>query len=115
MEMILADVREVTLSVLLPLLVALIAYYARKGGALLVSQLEAKAGANRTNFLGTLVTHWIFAAEQTHGLGTGEQKKAYVINLIRNAAIRYKFDLTDEEISAMVEGSIAQLKRQNLI
>ena len=115
MDQILSDLREVTLTVLVPILVAVIGYYGRLALAAVVAELEAKAGASRTNLIGTLITNFIFAAEQTAGLETGEKKKAFVIDRIMEAAAKHKIDVTETEITAMIEGAISQLKRQNVL
>ena len=52
----------------------------------------------------------VLAAEQTHGAGTGAEKKQIVREFIQKILVQKGVALTDEEIDTMIEAAVKQIQ-----
>ena len=52
----------------------------------------------------------VLAAEQTHGAGTGAEKKQIVREFIQKILAQKGVELTDEEIDTMIEAAVKQIQ-----
>lgn len=62
----------------------------------------------------SLICDWtaqaVLAAEQTHGAGTGAEKKQIVREFIQKILAQKGVELTDEEIDTMIEAAVKQIQ-----
>lgn len=75
-----------------------------------VPWIKAKTQSDTMSVLIDWVMQAVLAAEQTHGAGTGTEKKQIVREFIQKILAQKGVELTDEEIDIMIEAAVKQIQ-----
>ena len=112
MDSTLADLRDLVITGLVPIIAGIVLFYANQGAQLLIVWLNTKVGTGGVDFLGAIARTVILAAEQTYGLESNEDKKAFAMKQLRLYADNIGFKISDEELDSLLEGILFQIKPQ---
>ena len=93
------------LSALITLMIAVITRY-------LIPWMIAHTDSEKTYCLMRWAKEAVYAAEQVFGSGTGEQKKQYVIKMIKKIAANNGIDITEEEIDLLIEAAVGAINQE---
>lgn len=72
--------------------------------------LKAKTQSETMSLICDWTAQAVLAAEQTHGAGTGAEKKRIVREFIQRILAQKGVELTDAEIDTMIEAAVKQIQ-----
>lgn len=75
-----------------------------------VPWIKAKTEGETISLICDWTAQAVLAAEQTHGAGTGTEKKRIVREFIQKILAQKGVELTDEEIDTMIEAAVKQIQ-----
>lgn len=76
----------------------------------LIPWIKAKTEGETISLICDWTAQAVLAAEQTHGAGTGTEKKQIVREFIQKILAQKGVALTDEEIDIMIEAAVKQIQ-----
>lgn len=76
----------------------------------LIPWIKAKTEGETISLICDWTAQAVLAAEQTHGAGTGTEKKQIVREFIQKILAQKGIELTDEEIDIMIEAAVKQIQ-----
>lgn len=101
----------VTISIIaVPVLIGLITFLIWPYLLRLRDEVELRMGQQQFQFLTQILTALIHAAEQLTGLDTGHKKRQFVLEQARILADTYRIPVGDDQLEALLEGVLKEIK-----
>lgn len=107
----LAETAQAAAIDLTPILQAVIALAAALITGRLVPWIKARTTEQQQANLAALASTLVFAAEQLYGANRGDEKLAYVVDILRT----HGYDVNSKEVLAAVEAAVHQMLPRGLI
>lgn len=107
----LAETAQAAAIDLTPILQAVIALAAALITGRLVPWIKARTTEQQQANLAALASTLVFAAEQLYGANHGDEKLAYVVDILRT----HGYDVNSKEVLAAVEAAVHQMLPRGLI
>jgi len=76
------------------------------------AEIKANMGINNYYLLETFARNVVEAAQQSLGLGSGEDRKEFASELLQHLAEQYNIPVSDSQIDSLVEAAVLALKRR---
>lgn len=107
----LAETAQAAAIDLTPILQAILALAAALITGRLVPWIKARTTEQQQANLAALASTLVFAAEQLYGANRGDEKLAYVVDILRT----HGYDVNSKEVLAAVEAAVHQMLPRGLI
>lgn len=78
----------------------------------LVPWIKAKIGAEQLAEVKTWVNAAVLMAQQVYDAKTGAERKAIVVDLIRDMLIKKNIDISIEQLDTLIEAAVKAMKMQ---